>query len=82
MLNCIFSLREEVQDFRESKEKSVHEFQDPQWMCDFGFLVDVTGHLNQLSCRVQGKDQLIHTAYDTVKYFRRNWLMETPIESE
>jgi hypothetical protein len=48
MLTCIFSLRKEVQDLMESKEKSLHEFQDPQWKCDFEFLINITGHLNEL----------------------------------
>lgn len=39
----------------ESKEKSLHEFQDPQQMCDFGFLADITGHLNKLNCHIQDK---------------------------
>jgi hypothetical protein len=41
MLKRAFSLRKEVQDLMLSKEKSAHEFRDPQWMCDFGFFVDV-----------------------------------------
>jgi hypothetical protein len=31
----------------ESKEKSVHEFEDTQWMWDFVFLVNINGHLNE-----------------------------------
>jgi hypothetical protein len=63
-----FFFSKEVQDFPESKEKSVHQFQDPQ--CDFGFLVDITGHSNELSCHLQGKGQLTHTLYGSIKGFQ------------
>jgi hypothetical protein len=66
----MFSLRKEVHNFMESKEKSVHEFQDPQWMCDFGFLVDFNGHLNELNCCLQAKDKFTHTLYDPSKVSR------------
>jgi hypothetical protein len=51
----------------ESKEKSGFEFRVPQCMCDFGFLVDITGHLDELNCRLQGKGQLIHTLNHSIK---------------
>jgi hypothetical protein len=34
-----------------------------------GFLIDNTGHLNELNCHLQGKDQFIHTPYDSIKGF-------------
>jgi hypothetical protein len=42
-------LSKEVHHFMESKEKPVHENHDPQWMCDFEFLVSITGNLNELN---------------------------------
>jgi hypothetical protein len=36
-------------------------------ICGIGFLVDIAGRLNELNCHLQGKDQLIHTLYDSVK---------------
>jgi hypothetical protein len=53
-----------------NQKKSVHEFQDPQQMCDFGFPVKITGHLNKFNCRLQGKDKLIHAIYDSIKGFQ------------
>jgi hypothetical protein len=47
MLKHMFSLRKGSQDFMESKGKSVHEFQDTQWVYHFVHLVNITGHLNE-----------------------------------
>jgi hypothetical protein len=55
----------EFQDFMESKENYVHEFQNAKWMCDF---VGINGHLNYLNRFLQGKDQLIYTFYDSISY--------------
>jgi hypothetical protein len=56
--------------FHGIKRESVLGFQDPQWMCDFGLLVDITGPLNEINCCLQGKGQLIHTIYDPIKGFQ------------
>jgi hypothetical protein len=50
-----------VQNFMGSNEKCVHVFQHTHFACYLGFFVDITGHLNDLSCRLQGKDQFDHT---------------------
>jgi hypothetical protein len=39
-------------------------------MCDFGFLVDITRHLNELNLNLQRQNQLVHTLYDHVKSFK------------
>jgi hypothetical protein len=66
----MFSVMKEGQYFMESKEKPVREFQDPQWTCEFVFLVDITGRSNELNCRLRGKDQLIHALYNFIKDFQ------------
>jgi hypothetical protein len=38
MLKCKFSLRKEVQHFMETREKTIHEFQNPQCMCELDSL--------------------------------------------
>jgi hypothetical protein len=52
------------------KRKSVHEFQDPQWVCDFRFLLNITGRLNKLNCHLQGKDQFVHPLHECIKSFQ------------
>lgn len=44
-------------------------------MCDFGFLTDITGDLNELNCRLQGKVQLIHTLYYSIKGYQTKLIL-------
>jgi hypothetical protein len=44
-------------------------------MCDFGFRFDVVGHLNELDCHLQGKDQLIHTLHSSIKVFQTKLIL-------
>jgi hypothetical protein len=39
-------------------------------MLYFGLLVDITGPLNEINCRLQGKGQLILILYDPIKGFQ------------
>jgi hypothetical protein len=57
MLKRVFDLQQEIQSFFASKSKSIPEFEDKEWVCDFVFLVDITSHLNEVNTRLQGKDQ-------------------------
>lgn len=75
MLQRLFSLKNEVQEFMESKGKLIHEFSDENWLRDFAFLVDITGHLNDLNYRLLGKDQLVHNLYDSVKAFETKLIL-------
>jgi hypothetical protein len=54
----------------ESEDTSVHGFQNPQYTCDLGSLVDTTGHLNELNCRFQGIDQPTHNLCDSIIGFQ------------
>jgi hypothetical protein len=69
-LQRVFVLREEIKTFMEFKGIPVEEFQDKEWMCDFGFLIDITGYLNELNLNLQRQNQLIHTLYDHIKSFK------------
>jgi hypothetical protein len=43
---------------------------DEGWITDIAFLVDVTGHLNNLNKELHGKDKLITDMYNNIKAFR------------
>jgi hypothetical protein len=70
MLKRVFDLKQEIQSFFASKSKSIPEFEDKEWVCDFAFLVDIVSHLNDVNTRLQGKDQLINNMYDLISAFQ------------
>jgi hypothetical protein len=43
----------------EKKGRTIEELNDEGWITDLAFLVDVTGHLNNLNKELQGKGKLI-----------------------
>jgi hypothetical protein len=53
--------------FEGTKETFTRDFQEPQWMSDFGLYVEITGYSNGLIYRLQG--QLLHTLYHSIKGF-------------
>lgn len=62
-----FHLKDHILNFLAQKGKEVPELKDPQWLTDFAFLTDLTGHLNDLNTRLQGKDNLINTSSTTLQ---------------
>ena len=52
-----------------SKGKEFPELSSPDWLADLAFLTDLTGHLNSLNNRLQGRDQLVTHLYDHIKSF-------------
>jgi len=56
MLGRFHSLLPEIIEFRNLKKCPLTELEDENWLCDVGFMVDVTKHLNDLN--VQFKDQI------------------------
>lgn len=48
----------------EDGRMDVHEFDDPKWVMDFAFQVDITHELNILNLKLQGP-----TAYENVEAF-------------
>jgi hypothetical protein len=76
-LERFFQLRTEICKFiTEVKpnltvgERKVTELlSDPGWLLDFAFLVDITGHLNVLNTRMQGRQALITELLDNVRAF-------------
>ncbi len=43
---------------------------DYNWLFDLSFLIDVTGHLNHLYLKLQGKDKLLPTLVNDIDTFR------------
>ena len=69
MLQRFYELREEIIFFLEMKGKSYPQLQDPTWIAELAFLVDITGHLNQLNLKLQGKNQLVNGLYKHIVSF-------------
>ena len=69
VLKRVWMLCDEISCFMEEKGNKVPEFQNPAWLCDFAFLVDITTHLNSLNSALQGKMKLIHELFGTVCAF-------------
>ncbi|XP_023225401.1 GPI ethanolamine phosphate transferase 1-like [Centruroides sculpturatus] len=60
--------------FTFNKDKAGYAFRhfgNKEWMCDFGFLIDMTQHLNDLNVELQGKGQFIHNLYDKIQGYER-----------
>lgn len=49
------------------KGQDVLEFDDPDWLCDFDFLVDITKHWNNLNLQLQGKNNFIHDLFGKIR---------------
>uniref|UniRef100_UPI00358F5BAB general transcription factor II-I repeat domain-containing protein 2B-like n=1 Tax=Myxine glutinosa TaxID=7769 RepID=UPI00358F5BAB len=69
MLTRFYSLREEVKQFMEMKGKPVMELSDSKWLCDLGFMVDITKYLSELNVKLQGPNQLLSSLQSHVKSF-------------
>ena len=56
-------------NFLASKGQKKPEFEDPTWISDFAFVVDMTTYLNILNSTLQGKNKLINELYATIRSF-------------
>ncbi|XP_005383749.1 PREDICTED: EPM2A-interacting protein 1 [Chinchilla lanigera] len=68
-LKLIFSLRKEIEAFLVSVGATTVHFTDKQWLCDFGFLVDIMDHLRELSEELQVSGVFAATAFDHICTF-------------
>ncbi|XP_074039888.1 general transcription factor II-I repeat domain-containing protein 2 [Leptinotarsa decemlineata] len=69
MLKRMFDLRKEIAAFMLNKFKAIPQFGDEAWLSDFGFLVDITAHLNDSNKKLQEKDNMVHELFDALKAF-------------
>ncbi len=72
VLKIIFELRTEVKRFMEDGRMDVPEFDDPKWVMDLAFLVDITQELNVLNLKLKGPGQLITAAYESAQNSPQN----------
>ncbi|KFM58853.1 General transcription factor II-I repeat domain-containing protein 2, partial [Stegodyphus mimosarum] len=59
----------------EYKGKSIHKYSEEKWLRDFVYLVNITGHLNDLNYHLLGKDLLVFILYYFVKAFERKLIL-------
>ena len=69
MLGRFHSLLPEIIEFRNLKKCPLTELEDENWLCDLGFMVDITKHLNDLNVQLQGPDKLLHSMFSKIKSF-------------
>ena len=69
VLKRFSELRAEVKAFMEKEGVGVPVLNEPKWLMDLAFLVDITQELNVLNKKLQGQGQLVSAAYDNVRTF-------------
>jgi len=58
MLKRVYNLKSEIQLFLDMKGYAFPHFGNKEWMCSFGFLIDMTQHLSDLNVDLQAKCSL------------------------
>ncbi|XP_069329533.1 EPM2A-interacting protein 1 [Eulemur rufifrons] len=69
ILKRIFSLRKHLEAFLASVGATTVHFSDKQWLCDFGFLVDIMEHLRGLSKQLRVSKVFAAAAFDHICTF-------------
>ncbi|XP_048204630.1 EPM2A-interacting protein 1 [Perognathus longimembris pacificus] len=68
-LKLVFALRREIEAFLVSVGATTVHFSDKQWLCDFGFLVDIMDYLRELSEELQLTKVFAAAAFDRICAF-------------
>ena len=67
----IAELKVAIQEFMTMKnDKPIFEFDDPQFMADFGFLADISSYLATVNLKLPQKGQQTHVLFSHVKTFQ------------
>ncbi|XP_026286701.2 general transcription factor II-I repeat domain-containing protein 2-like [Frankliniella occidentalis] len=69
VLKVFFDLRDTIKIFLKEKNHPIPELDKPKWVAELAFLVDVTGHLNNLNLKLQGKGHVISDMLQAVQGF-------------
>ena len=68
-LQRFYSLKKEIGQFLEKMGQPMPELSVPVWLADFGFLVDITRHLNALNTSLQGQNAVVSQLYSHIIAF-------------
>uniref|UniRef100_A0A8C9YYR3 SPIN-DOC-like zinc-finger domain-containing protein n=1 Tax=Sander lucioperca TaxID=283035 RepID=A0A8C9YYR3_SANLU len=64
------SLLGEIKEFKQSKGEDVSLLEDTEWTLDLAFLTDITGKLNDLNCKLQGKGKTVVDMISALNAFK------------
>ena len=56
VLKRFWEIRNEIKIFLEIKNKSIEELKNINWLQDLAFVTDITGYLNELNLKLQGRN--------------------------
>ena len=72
MLRRFHFLLPEIIEFKNLKKCPLTELENENWLCDLGFMVAITKHLNDLNVQLQEPDQLLHSIFFQDQIFHVN----------
>lgn len=70
-LKRFMELFDEIIEFLSDHGRNTRRLNEPSFQCDLAFLTDITGHLNDLNTKLQGKNQFIFQLISNVKAFKQ-----------
>jgi hypothetical protein len=71
VLQRFFHLRDAISTCLDMKGRPEPKLQDPCWIADLAFLLDITNHLNTLNMGMQGENQYITDMSDKISAFKK-----------
>lgn len=70
-LKRFMELFDKIIEFLSENGKDTRRLKEKSFQCDLAFLTDITGHLNDLNIKLQGKDQFIFQLMSNIKAFKQ-----------